>query len=850
MTEPTLDRHWADDPAENGAKTGTANWGLDGHDTTAGLDAQFDGLSVASEWSRQLDDGTDEPTGAEDDGGWNEREMPAFASYDMYDDDGKLVAREEIPSEDDDEENERRGGAGKGYTRIRVDEAGADRAAKLDTETRHLFFDKNATELEARNPSRKMETTKEMLNDTQKIAYVGLCKLAITELSTRLAHKRGSDDIGRQLSFAQTSMAMWGHKTMGRLYAHMDISEAERAMVERLAQHGVESADLAPALMQNARVHNPLAGDGAAAADAPLPAFSAANRADQYVRPLADVHDESIDIDVRWTVLCDLFLVLVSESVYDARSRTLLEHVGAALAVDWLDISKFEKRLTDALDVDEGSYQIWKEDDLVEARRKRSLRKKYMYMGMATVGGGLIIGLSAGLLAPVIGAGVAAGLTTVGIAGTSSFLAGTGGAAMVTTTAAAVGAHMGHQGMGRRMGHVRTFEFRPLHNENKVNLIVTVSGWLSGKEDDVRLPFSTVDPIMGDLYSLLWEPEMLKSMGQTINILASEVLTQSIQQVLGSTILIALMASLQPVMYLAKLSYLVDNPWSVSLDRAWAAGKILADTLIHRNLGMRPVTLVGFSLGARVIFSCLLELAKMRAHGLVQNVYIFGSPVILKRDEMVLASTIVSGRFLNGYSRRDWVLSYLFRATAGGLGRICGLAPVEDIDGIESFDCTNIVYGHMGYREAMPRLLKAVGWEVLSEEFTEIEDPDPDRHRERQLELLEEFEEVKRQLSQQGKKKKGLFSWMRPKKKEWWEMYDEAAVTAEAEAAARLAAGSWASGSASVAWPPAGSPSGTTASTATGWSASTATGLTTPSASSLAPSVSSRRASASSADST
>ena len=53
-----------------------------------------------------------------------------------------------------------------------------------------------------------------------------------------------------------------------------------------------------------------------------------------------------------------------------------------------------------------------------------ALKKRYMMMGLATVGGGLVIGLSAGLLAPVIGAGLAAGFTTIGVAGTSGFLAG------------------------------------------------------------------------------------------------------------------------------------------------------------------------------------------------------------------------------------------------------------------------------------------------------------------------------------------------------------------------------------------------------------------------------------------
>lgn len=48
---------------------------------------------------------------------------------------------------------------------------------------------------------------------------------------------------------------------------------------------------------------------------------------------------------------------------------------------------------------------------------------------------------------------------------------------------------------------------------------------MSSKEDDVRLPFSTLDPVVGDVIALLWEPEILQSMGQTMNILATEVRT-------------------------------------------------------------------------------------------------------------------------------------------------------------------------------------------------------------------------------------------------------------------------------------------------------------------------------------
>jgi hypothetical protein len=235
----------------------------------------------------------------------------------------------------------------------------------------------------------------------------------------------------------------------------------------------------------------------------------------------------------------------------------------------------------------------------------------------------------------------------------------------------------------------------------------------------------------------------------------------------------ALMASLQLPIVLTKLSYLIDNPWSVSLDRAYSAGLIMADSLRDRNLGNRPVTLLGFSLGARVIFYCLRELADKGAFGLVQNVYLFGSPIVAKKDEYLKARTVVSGRFVNGYSTNDWILGYLFRATNGGISRVAGLAAVDGIPGLENFDLTESVNGHMDYRAAMPRLLREVGWEVLGDEFAEIEDPDPDNHAERQRELIREIDEARREAEAKPEKKRfGLFKRGKLAEKKGWETYD------------------------------------------------------------------------------
>ena len=502
----------------------------------------------------------------EDDQGGDEWQvMPAYAPYDIYDDDNKLVAKEHNVDDDDETYGYAGlGGAGKGYTRVTMDDD-AHSATSMDDNTKYLFkggdnttsaMDEDDTQRDAVS---QLQATKDLLTEGQRIAYVGLTRLELSVMTKEAESVVASRKTRKEAQSAAESMMMWSQKMMIRLYAHMDISPAEQVMIEQLSAHGVVPSDLTPALLANARVKNPMAEkdkdkDPASHAageptsptayetkSSPSSPGSLDNESPAEPPPPYQAHDDSeltapvrtpsqlpdtakIDIDLRWTVLCDLFLVLIADSVYDARSRVLLERVAQNLEIPWIDICRFEKKVTDALEMQQNAEkENWNEEDHMESRRKMALKRRYVMMGLATVGGGLVIGLSAGLLAPVIGAGLAAGFTTIGVTGTTSFLAGAGGAAIITSSAAASGSLIGVKAANRRTGAVKTFEYRPLHNNKRINLIVTVSGWMAGKEDDVRLPYSTIDPIMGDIYSVLWEPEMLTSMGDTINILATEV---------------------------------------------------------------------------------------------------------------------------------------------------------------------------------------------------------------------------------------------------------------------------------------------------------------------------------------
>jgi hypothetical protein len=68
---------------------------------------------------------------------------------------------------------------------------------------------------------------------------------------------------------------------------------------------------------------------------------------------------------------------------------------------------------------------------------------------------------------------------------------------------------------------------------------------MASKNDDVTLPFSVLDAIVGDVFSVLWEPDMMAEMGSALKILTSEVLTSGVQQVLAATAMTALMSAIQ-----------------------------------------------------------------------------------------------------------------------------------------------------------------------------------------------------------------------------------------------------------------------------------------------------------------
>ena len=396
------------------------------------------------------------------------------------------------------------------YTRLELDDDPEEDAVHL--RTAYLLDDDRGM-----TPLAQMQQTKTLLTEAQRIAYVALCRLVTREMvaALQVVDEREKIKVGakrapiKEFGAAAESMQNWATKVMGRLYHHMDVNVAEQRMIEQLVEHGITIADVTPSLIATHNVPNPEYDPHAQSEDPPpyadpqlqrpsepadvaLPASRPSSPTGETpgegdlaanalpgVSTTLSTSDKEVTLDMRYTVVCDLFLSLIADSVYDARSRVLLGRTAETLGLGWADLIRFERRLTEALELQEG---VATRDDggVIEDRRLRDRKRRYAMMGLAALGGGLVIGLSAGLLAPVIGAGLGAAFTTVGISGTGTFLAGTGGAALITTGGVITGANVGGKGMLRRTQSISTFDLLPLHNNKRLSCLITVPGFMSG----------------------------------------------------------------------------------------------------------------------------------------------------------------------------------------------------------------------------------------------------------------------------------------------------------------------------------------------------------------------------------
>ncbi|CAH9087119.1 unnamed protein product [Cuscuta epithymum] len=391
---------------------------------------------------------------------------------------------------------------------------------------------------------------------------------------------------------------------------------------------------------------------------------------------------------------------------YDARHRVALRLLATWFDVKWVKVEAIEMIVACS-----AMALLKEEESKEEAKSSKSSWAKWKrggIIGAAALTGGTLMAITGGLAAPAIAAGFGALAPTLGtlvpVIGASGFAAiataagSVAGSVAVAASFGAAGAGLTGTKMARRTGDVDEFEFKAIgenHNQGRLAVEILIAGFVFEKSDFVR-PWEGHHSNL-ERYALQWESRNLIAVSTAIqDWLTSRIALELMTRGAMMTVLSSILTALAWPATLLTLTDFIDSKWTIAVDRSDKAGALLAEVLQKGLQGHRPVTLVGFSLGARVIFKCLHILAETDKNaGLVERVVLLGAPISIKDMNWEATRKVVAGRFINVYSTNDWMLGIAFRASLLTQG-LAGIQAV-DIPGVENVDVTELIDGHSAY---------------------------------------------------------------------------------------------------------------------------------------------------------
>ncbi|KAI0166232.1 DUF726-domain-containing protein [Xylariaceae sp. FL1272] len=423
----------------------------------------------------------------------------------------------------------------------------------------------------------------------------------------------------------------------------------------------------------------------------------------------------NIEASRKALILHSVLLLMLSLEHYNAYSRILLLRLAVSLGLSIKVLSEEERKVAHGL-LAAAKQMSAEEETKQRADDNRTARR--WKMGAAGVAGAALIGITGGLAAPLLAAGVGSVLGGIGLGATATagYLGALAGSSvLVGGLFGAYGARMSTAAMDQYTRDVEDFAFVPIRESkdqttvHRLRVAIGVSGWLSD-ESEVTSPWKVIGDSQ-EAFALRFEVESLKRLGNSLRALITSVAWKVAKsEIIKRTVFAALMAGLWPLS-LTNAGKIIDNPWMVANQRAQKAGEVLAEALINKAQGERPVSLVGYSLGAKVIYVCLQQLARRKAFGLVENVVLCGAPTPSNSADWRRIRSVVSGRVVNAYSTQDYILAFLYRSSSIQFG-VAGLHPIA-VKGVENINASDLVEGHTLYRHATGPILGHLGFEDI-----------------------------------------------------------------------------------------------------------------------------------------
>jgi Protein of unknown function (DUF726) len=445
-----------------------------------------------------------------------------------------------------------------------------------------------------------------------------------------------------------------------------------------------------------------------------------------------------LDDEKRLKVLNCCLLLLLSLEDYSSLSRVLLLRLASSLHISRSSLVEMENQIAAGL-LRAASHISASEHAQKEADANASSRK--WKVGLATVAGAALIGVTGGLAAPFLAAGLGTVFGAVGLGAISSLLGAlAGNVVLIGGLFGAYGAKMTGKMVEELAKDVEDFKFLPLdpHHDksnqhdtatdekvvtvdenHKLRVAIGIPGYLT-KNKDIMHPACVLASTGTEPFALQWEVKVLLRLGLSLSsVLKSYIWDVAKFEILRRTLLGALAAGLWPL-GLLRMARVIDNPFNIARIRSDKAGKVLARALIAKCAGNRPVTLVGVSLGARVVYACLQELASQNAFGVVENAVLLGAPVSSDGAAWIRMRAVVSGRLVNVFSQKDVILGFIYRAGSAQFN-VAGLEAIDNVHGVENIDVSDMVDGHTKYRFSTGRILTMINFEDVSVDGVERE---------------------------------------------------------------------------------------------------------------------------------
>lgn len=477
----------------------------------------------------------------------------------------------------------------------------------------------------------------------------------------------------------------------------------------------------------------------------------------------------------RILIMHSILLLLLGLEAYPAESRVLMLRVASSLGVS------VELLAQDEISVAKGLLEVAKQqmnaDEETKKKAEENSTARKWKVGLGAVAGAVLIGVTGGLAAPLLAAGVGSVMGGLGLGATATagYLGALAGSApLVGVLFGAYGGRMTGKMVDEYAKEVEDFAFLPINkpslfhkgknddkNARHLRVTVGISGWLA-EEHEAELPWQVISGRSTEAFALRWELKALLRLGHALNIyIKSYAWGFAKKEILSRTIFATLASALALPYGLAKAARVIDNPFSVAMSRSEKAGIVLADALVNKVQGERPVTLIGYSLGARVIYSCLNELAERKQFGLIESVCLMGSPVPSDPIVWRRMRSVVAGRVINVYSTKDYLLAFLYRANNLQYG-IGGTQAIPDVQGIENVDVSDLVDGHTQYRFLVGNILQKLGLEdidsaAVEQQMLKLRREESEVQKERQRKEAEgksaeeEADEMEREVERKNK---------------------------------------------------------------------------------------------------